>query len=115
MAKQFILYNLKDDVTQEDFEKWVNEYKGPFISGLPSVKRYTITNVRGAMQAKGGPPGPIETPYKLAAIVDLSSLEAYGKDAESPAYKEEFMPQFAKWVKDFLILRAEEFYDNVSD
>jgi hypothetical protein len=115
MAKQFILYNLKDDVNEEDFVKFVNEFKGPFISGLPSVKRYTITSVKGAMQAKGGPPGPIETPYKLAAIVDLTSLKAYGKDAESQAYKEEFMPRFAKYVNEFLILRAEELYDNTSD
>ena len=52
MAKQFILYNLKDDVSQDDFEKWVNEFKGPFISGLPAVKRYTLTKVSGAVQAK---------------------------------------------------------------
>ena len=38
MAKQFILYNLKDDVNEGDFEKWVNEFKGPLISGLSAVK-----------------------------------------------------------------------------
>ena len=115
MAKQFVLYNLKDDLEEEDFIKFVNEFKGPFISDLPAVKRYTITSVKMAMQAKGGPPGPVETPYKLAAIVDLTSLADYGKDAASEAYQKEFMPQFAKWVKDFLILQAEEIYDNSSD
>ena len=69
MAKQFILYNLKDDVKQEDFIKFVNEYKGPFVTGRPAVKRYTLTTVKRAMQAKGGP-GPVEPPYKIAAVVD---------------------------------------------
>ena len=115
MAKQFILYNLKDGVSEEEFMKFVNEFKGPFIIGLSAVKRYTITSVKGAVQAKGGPPGPVDTPYQIAAVVDLTSLEAYGKDAESQAYKEEFMPRFVKYVSDFLILRAEELYDNTSD
>ena len=111
MPKLFILYNLKNDVSQEDFEKWVNEFKGPFISGLPAVKRYTLTKVVGAVQAAGGPPGPVESPYQYAAVVDVTSLEDYGKIAESPAYKEEFMPHFAQKVKDFLILRSNEVFD----
>ena len=115
MAKQFILYNLKDDVKEEDFIKWVNEYKGPFVTGLPAVKHYTITTVKRAIQAEGGPPGPVETPYKLAAVVDLTSLEDYAKDTETAPYKEEFMPQFASWVKDFLILQADEFYEKESN
>ena len=115
MARQFILYNLKDDKKEEDFINWVNEYKGPFIIGLSAVKRYTITKVKRAMQAKGGPPGPVDSPYQLAAVVELTSLEDYAKHTESQPYKEEFMPQFASWVKDFLILQADEFYDQESN
>jgi len=95
MAKQFILYNLKDDVKEEDFEKWVNEFKGPLIAGLSAVNRYALTKVGGALKAEGGPPGPAETPYKFVGVVDLTSFEDYAKDQETPAYKEEFMPQFA--------------------
>lgn len=111
MAKLFILYNLKDEVTEEDFENWVNSYKGPFIAGLPAVKGYTLTKVLGAVQMAGGPPGPVESPYQYAAVVNVESLEAYGKDTESKEYKEEFMPQFAQKVKNFLILRSNEVFD----
>ena len=34
MAKQIILYNLKDNVTEEDYVKWCESYKGPFLLGL---------------------------------------------------------------------------------
>lgn len=115
MARQFILYNLKDDKKEEDFIKWVNEYKGPFIAGLSAVKRYTITKVKRAIQAKGGPPGPVDSPYQLAAVVEITSLEDYAKHTETQPYQEEFMPQFASWVKDFLILQADEFYDQKSN
>ena len=114
MAKQFVLYNLKDDRKEEDYIKWVNEFKGPFIIGLSAVTRYTLTTVKKAMQAKGGPPGPVESPFKYAAIVELTSLQDYVKDTETRPYKEEFLPQFMAWVKDFLILQADEFYDKES-
>ena len=115
MAKQFILYNLKNGLKEEDFLKWVNEFKGPFITGLSAVKRYTLTSVKMAILAKGGPPGPVETPYKLAGIVDLTSLPDYAKDTQTQPYQEEFMPQWAEWVKDFLILQADEIWDKESD
>ena len=50
MAKQFVLYNLKDNLNDEDFLKFINEFKGPFVSGLSAVNRYTITRVKKAMQ-----------------------------------------------------------------
>jgi hypothetical protein len=111
MAKQLILYNLKDGIREEDFVKWVRDYKGPLIAGLSSVNRYTLTWVQGAVKADGGPPGAVETPYRLAGIVDVTSLEAYAKDQETPIYKDEFMPRFKEWVKNFLILKAEVFFD----
>ena len=115
VAKQFILYNLKDDVKEEDFIKFVNEYKGPFIAGLSAVKRYTLTFVKRAMQAKGGPLGPVEPPYRIAAVVDLTSLEDYAKDQKSQAYQEEFLPRFAQYAQDVLVLQADEFYDKEGD
>ncbi|WP_300460710.1 hypothetical protein [Desulfobacula sp.] len=111
MARLFILYNLKDEVTEEDFESWVNSYKGPFISGLPAVKNYTLTKPVGAVQMAGGPPGPVDSPYQYAAVVNVESLPAYGKDTESEEYQQKFMPQFVQKVKDFLILQSNEVFD----
>ena len=48
MPKLLIMYNLKDDLKEEDFVKWVHEFKGPFISGLSAVKSYTLTRVQNA-------------------------------------------------------------------
>lgn len=111
MAKQFILYNLKDEVSDQDFEEWVNTFKGPLISGLTAVKRYTLTKASGAMIADGAPPAPAESPFKWIGIVDLTSFEDYGKDQATEAYQKEFMPEFVKRVKNFLIIKADEVFD----
>jgi len=114
MPKLLIMYNLKDDLKEEDFVKWVHEYKGPFVTGLSAVKGYTLTKVQGAVKSEGGPPGPAEPPYNIVGIVDVTSFEDYAKDQETPAYKEEFSPTMAKWVKNMMILRAGEIFDKAT-
>lgn len=112
MAKQFILYNLKDDVSDQDFENWVNEYKGPLIAGFNAVKRYTLTKAQGAVIADGGPPAPAESPYKWVAVVDLTSFEAWGENQASDTYQKEFMPEFLKRVKNVTIIKSDEIFDS---
>lgn len=115
MAKQIILYNLREDVKEEDFVKWVHEFKGPFISGLSSVRNYTLLRTKTALKSEEGPPGPIDPPYRIVGIVDVTRLKDYEKDQGTKAYKEDFMPQFSKWIQNILILQAEEFYHSEAD
>ena len=110
MPKFLIMYNLKDDLKEEDFVSWVHEFKGPFISGLSAVKSYTLTKAVGAIKAEGGPPGPADPPYTMIGIVDVTSFEEYAKDQETPAYKDDFTPKMMGWVKNMLILRVSEFF-----
>ena len=110
MPKFLIMYNLKDDLKEEDFMKWVHEFKGPFISGLSAVKSYTLTKVQGAIKSEGGPPGPADPPHNIVGIVDVTSFEDYAKDQETPAYKDDFTPKMMKWVKNMTILRVAEVF-----
>ena len=114
MPKLLIMYNLKDDLKEEDFIKWVHEFKGPFVTGLSAVKSYPLTKVHGAVKSEGGPPGPAEPPYRIVGIVDVTSFEDYAKDQETPAYKEDFAPAMNKWVKNMMILRAGEIFDKAT-
>lgn len=110
MPKLLIMYNLKDDSNEEEFFKWVNEFKGPFIAGLSAVNSYTITRAKGALGSTGGPPAPAEIPYNIVGIVDVTSFEAYAKDQETPGYKDDFTPKMMKWVKNMTILRVDEMF-----
>jgi len=110
MPKLLIMYNLKDELKEEDFVKWVHEYKGPFVTGLSAVKSYTLTKVQGAVMSEGGPPGPVEPPYNIVGIVDVTSFEDYAKNQETQTYKEDFSPQMNKWIKNMMILRAGDIF-----
>jgi hypothetical protein len=119
MAKEIILYNLRDDVREEDYVKWCEDYKGPLLIGLPGSKSFTLVKMLGGVQGdgqKGNPPAPTKSPFNFIGILDASSLEAWDKARDSKAFKEEFFPQwFSKWVGDFYILGGNEVYCGESD
>ena len=119
MPKGIILYNLRDDVNEEDYVKWCEDYKGPLLLGLPPSKSFTLLKIMGGMKGNGKesiPPEQTKSPFNYIGILDLSNLEDWGKARESKAYKEEFFPQwFSKWVADFYVLGGGELYHGESD
>jgi hypothetical protein len=119
MPKEIILYNLRDDVKEEDYKKWCEEYKGPLLLGLPGSKSFTLLKMMGGMQGngqQGNPPNPTKSPFNLIGILDASSLEDLEKAKGTKAFKEEFFPQwFSKWVADFYVLRGVELYHGKRD
>jgi hypothetical protein len=119
MAKQFILYNLRDDVTEEDYVKWCESYKGPLMLSFKGSKSYTLVKIMGGLKGngqKGIPPTPTSAPYKYIAILDLESLEDMDKARQLKEYKEVFFPKwFSEWVADFYTLGGVEIYHGEND
>lgn len=117
MAKEIILYNLKKDVSAEDYEAWCREYKGPLLTGLDSVTGFTLLRMLGGVQGngeKGQLPEPTQSPYQFIGILDASSMEGWDKDRTSEKFQKEFFPQwFSKWVADFYILGGIEQYEGI--
>ena len=120
MAKQMILYNLRDDVKEEDYIKWCEEYKGPLLLGLKSGKSFTLLRMLGGVKGdgqKGIPPEETKSPYRFIGIMDVTSLKDWKKETEaSKEFSEEFDPQwFTKWVADFYALGGEDAYYGESE
>ena len=119
MPKQIILYNLRDDVKEEDYIEWANEFKGPLLMGLPSTKSYTLLRMLGGRKGDGKegiPPEEAKPPFRFVGVLDISSKEDWMKDMGTKAYKEEFFPQFfTKWVADFYAILGDEVYYRESD
>jgi hypothetical protein len=118
MAKSIILYNLKEGVSDDEYRKWCDKYKGPFFLSLGACKSFTLVAMLGGTKgdgAKGLPPEITQPPFKYVGIIDVSSLEEWQKDTESKRFKEEFFPQwFSKWVADFYVLVGMEIYQGNS-
>lgn len=102
MAKRIILYNLADNVTDEEFKEYVTSEKGPLIESLPSVKKYELVKIVGAM---GG-----ESPYKYCGIVHLTSLEEFEQKAAPTQAYQDFFKGFRPKVKDLMVMSGEEIY-----
>jgi hypothetical protein len=119
MAKEIILYNLRDDVKEEDYVKWCEDYKGPLLIGMPGAKSFTLLKMMGGVKGngqKGSPPNPTKSPYNFIGILDATNMEEFKKAKEGKAFKDEFFPQwFSKWVGDFYLLGGIEAYYGESD
>jgi uncharacterized protein (TIGR02118 family) len=102
MAKRIILYNLADNVTDEQFEEYVKTDKGPLIDSLPAVKKYENVRITGSMSG--------EIPYRYCGIVHVTSVEEFNeKAAPTPEYQA-FLKKFGPMAKDMIMLTGEEIY-----
>jgi hypothetical protein len=113
MAKEIILYNLRDDVKEKDYVKWCEDYKGPLLTGLPGSKSFTLLRMMGGVHGngqKGSPPSETRPPFNYVGILDTISLEEWGKSRETKAFKQFFSQWLSKWAADFYILGGIELY-----
>jgi REDY-like protein HapK len=102
MPKKIILYNLADNVTDQEFKEFVTRDKGPLISSLPGVKKYELVKVTGAMGGK--------IPYQYVGIVHVTSLEEYDQKATKTQKYQDFLKKFGPMTKDLITLSGEEIY-----
>jgi len=102
MAKEIILYNLADHVTDEEYKDYVTNEKGPLLESLSSVEKFELVKITGS--ASGN------IPYKYVGILHVKSLnDFHQKDAPSPKFQD-FMKKWQSMVSDFHILAGEEVY-----
>ena len=80
MAKELILYNLAPHVTDEEFQDYVDNEKGPYIDGLPSVEKYELVRLDSS---RSGTP-----PFRYVGIVTIKSLDDFlNIDTKTEEYK----------------------------
>lgn len=119
MAKQIILYNLKDSVTEEDYIKWCESFKGPFLLSLEGAKGFTLVKMMGGLKGdgqKGIAPEPTASPYKYIGIYDLNSMEDMAKARQNEEFREKFFSRwYSDWVADFYTLGGDEIYHGEND
>jgi hypothetical protein len=72
-----VLVNLKEGVTPEEYESWLQERYVPAILDLASVDEWRGYRVGGLPQSGGDPP------YRYVVSVGINDLKHLGKDLES--------------------------------
>ena len=90
MGKEISVYNLADadGVTDEHYWEYVKNIKGPFLESLPSVRKFELVRIEGAVTG--------ESPYTYVGILHVDNLdEFYQRDVPSQqfqAFLKEVMP-----------------------
>jgi hypothetical protein len=102
MAKEIILYNLAANVTDEQYQEFVTNEKGPLFDSLASVEKFELVKIMGA--ATG------EIPFKYIGIVHLKSAKDFQeKDAPSPKFQD-FLKKWQPMTSGAHVLFGEEIY-----
>jgi hypothetical protein len=95
----FFLLKLKPGVSSEDYERWVREVDYPLAKGLGSIVDYRNHRLGGPLEA--GAPAPS---CDYLERVEVTDLEAYRRDLESPEGRElgrqwaGFVGEHAAWT-----------------
>jgi hypothetical protein len=80
MPIEIILYNLRPDVSDEQFKEYVDSEKAPYIESLPSVDRYELVRIA---ESRSG-----VIPFRYVGIVHLNSLESFKeRDSQTDEYR----------------------------
>jgi hypothetical protein len=102
MAKEIILYNLADNVTDEEYKEYVVNEKGPLLESLSSVQKFEMVKMTGSVTQ--------EIPYKYVGILHITSLDDFYKnDAPSDKFQN-FLKKWKTKVSNFHILFGEEIF-----
>ena len=102
MAKEIILYNLADNVTDEQYKDYVTREKGPLFDSLPSVKKFELVKIEGAVMG--------EIPYEYVAVVHVNSLDELNQKGKTTQKFQDFLKEWMPMVKNVHILYGEEIY-----
>jgi hypothetical protein len=102
MAKEIILYNLADNVTDEEYKKFVTNEKGPLLDSLPSAKKFELVKITGAAMG--------EIPYKYVGILHVNSLDELNQKGKTTQKFQDFLKKWTPMIKNFHILQGEEIY-----
>ena len=74
MTTMVVLVNLKEGVSPEDYERWVQESYVPAVKTLPSVRDWRAYRVGGLLASDDAPP------YRYVVTVDVDDLAQLGRD-----------------------------------
>ena len=77
MDSVIVLFNLKEDADQAEYEAWALNRDLVEVKRLPSVDHFRILRCVGLLGGTGAPP------YQYAEVIYLNSMEKFGEDLQS--------------------------------
>ena len=103
MAKQIILYNLADHVTDEQYKNYALNEKGPLLNNLPGVDKFELMRIKGSMKG--------EVPYQYIGIIYINDPVTFNQKALPSKEFQNFQAKWSTMVRpDFHVLMGDELF-----
>mgnify|MGYP005849416157 CR=1 FL=1 len=80
--KIIVLFNLKGNVSAEDYEKWARSVDMPSARSLKSIDGFNVFRCTGLLMSEDTPP------YQYIEIIDVNDMEQFGADVSSEKMQE---------------------------
>ena len=103
MANKFmiVLFNLKEDQTEDEFVQWMKDNDIPVVSKLSSVTEYNLAKTVGMLGEEGDPP------YQYMEIIRVSDFDKLGEEAADETIQN-IGAQFQQKIRDGIWLLSEQ-------
>lgn len=100
MAKRvFFLARLREGVDPGEYEQWVREVDLPTARAIPSVNRYDVVRIDGALRDN-------EVPYDYIEILEVTELETYRRELEEIPDRAGFSAQWRSFVGEVIAVHG---------
>ncbi len=77
MTTIVVLFNLKADAKESDYQQWAKSTDIPTAGGLASVDSFEVLKSEGLLMSDAKPP------YEYIEIIKVNDMDAFGKDVGS--------------------------------
>jgi hypothetical protein len=105
MGKEISIYNLAEGVSDEQYQEYVKKVKGPFLESLPSVTKFELVRVKGAVAGEG-------VPYTYVGILHSDNLDEFYQKGTTSQKFQDFMKELMPMIKTegYHMMYGEEVY-----
>lgn len=102
MATIIILYNLKEGVTQEQYDNWIRTTDYPTMRGLSRVNSYINYRTVQPLMGEGKPS------VQYVEVFDIPDLEGFLQEDMGGSAVQQIMGEFMQYVEspEFIIAEA---------
>lgn len=95
------LFNLKPEVSVEDYEKWAKTVDIPTVNGLGSIEKFEVFKSTGLLGSEDKPP------YAYSETIDVGDMDQFGKDVATEAMQK-IAGEFQAMTDDLVFIMTDK-------
>ena len=81
MPALIVMFNLKDGVTEEDYEAWAKAADLPTVRGHKGVDAFELYRANTLFRTED------DAPYRYVEVIDINSMDQFNQDVASDLQK----------------------------